>query len=83
VQAVQDKEVGFLKAAKTFEMPRSTLLDYLKSVAGSSGRVVWGVGGDGLDGETVGSNSTWGIDVCPRLFVIVIHFAPYHRHDIV
>jgi hypothetical protein len=31
VQAVRDEEMGFLKAAKTFDVPRSNLLDYVKS----------------------------------------------------
>jgi hypothetical protein len=31
VQAVKDKEMGFLKAVKTFNVPMSTLLDYVKS----------------------------------------------------
>jgi hypothetical protein len=31
VQAVRDEEMGFLKAAKTFNVPRSTLLDCVKS----------------------------------------------------
>jgi hypothetical protein len=46
--------------------------------AGHSGRAVWAVGLDRLDGETVGSNPLWGIDVCPRL-IIIIHLSPYNR----
>jgi hypothetical protein len=32
VQAVKDKEMGFLRAAKTFNVPRSTSLACVKSV---------------------------------------------------
>jgi hypothetical protein len=31
VKAVKDNEMGFPKAAKIFNFPRSTLLDYVKS----------------------------------------------------
>jgi hypothetical protein len=45
-----------------------------------SGGAVLGVGLDLLDAETVGSNSAKGMDVCPRLFIIVIQLLPYHDY---
>jgi hypothetical protein len=43
-------------------------------VAGPTGRAVWGL--DHLNAETVGSNPAWGMDVCPRLSIIIIHLSP-------
>jgi hypothetical protein len=45
----------------------STLL-----LAGPSAHVFWGIGLDRLDAETMGLNPAWGMDVCPRLFIIII-----------
>jgi hypothetical protein len=45
----------------------------------SSGRAVWGVVLDRLESDTVGSNPAYGMDVWPRLFIIIIniHLSPY------
>jgi hypothetical protein len=45
-------------------------------VAGPSARRVW-------DAETVVSNPSFGMDVCPRLFVVVIHLSPYRLRYII
>jgi hypothetical protein len=50
--------------------------------AGPSGRLVWGIGLDHLDAETLGSNPTSGMDIFPHLFVI-IHLSAYHEHCVV
>jgi hypothetical protein len=40
--------------------------------AGHSGRAVWGVGLGRLVAGIVGSNPAQGMDVCPRLFSVVL-----------
>jgi hypothetical protein len=48
--------------------------------ADPSGCAVWGIGLDHLDTETVGSNPSSGMDVCPpQFFIIIIHLLPYHN----
>jgi hypothetical protein len=43
-------------------------------LAGPSDRTVSGVGLDRLD--AVGSDPAWGMDVCPRLLIIIINLSP-------
>jgi hypothetical protein len=53
---------------------------YFQFTAGHSGHVVWGRGLDCMDAKIVGSNPAQGMDVCPCLFIIIIHLSPYQRY---
>jgi hypothetical protein len=52
--------------------------------AGPISSAACGVGVDILKAVTVGSNAAKGMDVCPRLFIIIsiIHVSPYNRRYI-
>jgi hypothetical protein len=51
--------------------------------AGPSGRTVWSVGLDRLGVDTVGSNPAQGLDVCHRLFIVIIYLSPYYQRYVV
>jgi hypothetical protein len=55
-------------------------------MAGPRGRAVWEIRVDRIDAETVGSYPVYSMDICARVFTIiitVIHLSPYHWHYIV
>jgi hypothetical protein len=52
-------------------------------LAGPSDRTVSSVGLDRLDAETVGSDPAWGMDVCPRLLIIIINLSPSNLRYII
>lgn len=51
----------------------------LDGVASTSGHMVWGVGLDCMDTETMSSNPAWGMDACPCPFIIIIHLLLCHQ----